>query len=71
MKKAFRQILAAMLCAGVMTVGINTEAAVQEGSIMHSAEKQTDRVFSAGNTSFVKALMIVKNGEIVRVVVRQ
>ncbi len=47
MKKAFRQILAAMLCAGVMTVGINTEAAVQEGSIMHSAEKQTDRVIKA------------------------
>ena len=43
MKKVMRKLLAAMLCAGVMTVGINTEAAVQEGKVMQSAEKKIDR----------------------------
>jgi len=43
MKKVMRKILAAILCAGVLTVGINTEAAIQEGKAMQSAEKQSDR----------------------------
>ena len=43
MKKVMRRLLTAMLCAGVMTVGINSEAAVQEGNTMQSAEKRIDR----------------------------
>ena len=43
MKKVMRRLLTAMLCAGVMTAGINSEAAVQEGNIMQSAEKRIDR----------------------------
>ena len=43
MKKVMRKLLAAMLCAGVLTVGINSEAAIQEGKAMQSAEKQSDR----------------------------
>ena len=43
MKKVMRRLLTAMLCAGVMTVGIHSEAAVQEGNTMQSAEKRIDR----------------------------
>ena len=47
MNKAIKQILAGMLCAGVMAIGISAEAATQEGIVMQSAEQHSDRAIKA------------------------
>ena len=47
MKKSLRVMLAGIVCAGVMTMGMNAEAAVQDKNVMQSAEKQGDRAIKA------------------------
>ena len=44
MKKSLKIILAAMLCAGVMSMSMNVDASVQKGKNMQSVEKQADRI---------------------------
>ena len=47
MRKSLKIMIASMLCAGVMTMGMNAEAAVQDKNVMQSAEKQGDRAIKA------------------------
>ena len=47
MRKSLKIMIASMLCAGVMAMGMNAEAAVQDKNVMQSAEKQGDRAIKA------------------------
>jgi len=47
MKKSLKILLATMLCAGVMNMGMGAEAAMQGQNVMQSAEKQGDRAIKA------------------------
>ena len=53
MRKSLKIMLAGMLCAGVMTMGMNAEAAVQDKNVMQSAEKQGDRAIKVEKLKLV------------------